>query len=122
MRRFENYSFVVFHNKFINYLLIAIQSPYNLYHYSSIYQTNKSGVPLPGAINQAPPKPEAKLAQKDRAVGLKITNSGTITAVKWGLKETNFNHTQNIRAKKILERVRKFLTQVGRGNDFRKKL
>ena len=37
-------------------------------------------------------------------------------------ERNEFKHTQNIRAKKILERVRKFLTQVGRGNDFRKKL
>ena len=41
---------------------------------------------------------------------------------QWVLKETNSNHTQNIRAKKILERVRRFLTQVGRGKDFREKL
>ena len=41
---------------------------------------------------------------------------------KWILKETDSNHTQNIRAKKILERVRRFLTQVGRGKDFREKL
>ena len=43
---------------------------------------------------------------------------------QWILKETetNSNHTQNIRAKKILERVRRFLTQVGRGKDFREKL
>jgi hypothetical protein len=41
---------------------------------------------------------------------------------KWILQETDSNHTQNIRAKKILERVRRFLTQVGRGKDFREKL
>ena len=41
---------------------------------------------------------------------------------QWILKETNSSHTQNIRAKKILERVRRFLTQVGRGKDFREKL
>ena len=41
---------------------------------------------------------------------------------KWILKETDSNHTQNIRAKKILERVRRFLTLVGRGKDFREKL
>ena len=41
---------------------------------------------------------------------------------QWILKETDSNHTQNIRAKKILERVRRFLTQVGRGKDFREKL
>ena len=41
---------------------------------------------------------------------------------KWILKETDSNHTQNIRSKKILERVRKYLNQVGRGTDFRNKL
>ena len=41
---------------------------------------------------------------------------------QWILKETDSSHTQNIRAKKILERVRRFLTQVGRGKDFREKL
>ena len=41
---------------------------------------------------------------------------------QWILKETDSNHTQNIRSKKILERVRKYLNQVGRGNDFRNKL
>ncbi len=41
---------------------------------------------------------------------------------KWILKETDSNHTQNIRAKKILERVRKYLNQVGRGDDFRNRL
>ena len=41
---------------------------------------------------------------------------------QWILKETNSSHTQNIRSKKILERVRRFLTQVGRGKDFREKL
>ena len=41
---------------------------------------------------------------------------------QWILKETDSSHTQNIRAKKILERVRRFLTQVGRGTDFRNKL
>ena len=41
---------------------------------------------------------------------------------QWILKETDSNHTHNIRAKKILERVRKYLNQVGRGNDFRNRL
>ena len=41
---------------------------------------------------------------------------------QWILKETDSNHTQNIRSKKILDRVRKYLNQVGRGNDFRSKL
>ena len=41
---------------------------------------------------------------------------------KWIMQETDSNHTQNIRSKKILERVRKYLNQVGRGNDFRSKL
>ena len=41
---------------------------------------------------------------------------------KWILKETDSNHIQNIRSKKVLERVRKYLNQVGRGNDFRSKL
>ena len=41
---------------------------------------------------------------------------------QWILKETDSNHTQNIRSKKILERVRKYLNQVGRGTDFRNKL
>ena len=41
---------------------------------------------------------------------------------QWILKETDSNHTQNFRSKKILERVRRFLTQVGRGKDFREKL
>ena len=41
---------------------------------------------------------------------------------KWILKETDSNHTQNIRSKKVLERVRKYLNQVGRGDDFRNKL
>ena len=41
---------------------------------------------------------------------------------QWILKETASNHTHNIRAKKILERVRKYLNQVGRGTDFRNKL
>ena len=41
---------------------------------------------------------------------------------QWILKETDSNHTHNIRAKKILERVRKYLDQVGRGTDFRSKL
>ena len=41
---------------------------------------------------------------------------------QWILKETDSNHTHNIRAKKILERVRKYLNQVGRGTDFRNRL
>ncbi len=41
---------------------------------------------------------------------------------QWILKETDSSHTQNIRSKKILERVRRFLTLVGRGKDFREKL
>ena len=41
---------------------------------------------------------------------------------QWILKETDSNNTQNIRSKKILERVRKYLNQVGRGTDFRNKL
>ena len=41
---------------------------------------------------------------------------------KWILKETDSNNTQNIRSKKILERVRKYLNQVGRGDDFRNRL
>ena len=41
---------------------------------------------------------------------------------QWILKETDSNHTQNIRSKKILERVRKYLNQVGRGDDFRNRL
>ena len=41
---------------------------------------------------------------------------------QWILKETDSNHTQNIRSKKILERVRKYLNQVGRGTDFRNRL
>ena len=41
---------------------------------------------------------------------------------KWILKETDSNHTQNYRSKKILERVRKYLNQVGRGTDFRNRL
>ena len=41
---------------------------------------------------------------------------------QWILKETDSNHIQNIRSKKILERVRKYLNQVGRGTDFRNKL
>ena len=41
---------------------------------------------------------------------------------QWILKETDSNNTQNIRSKKILERVRKYLNQVGRGNDFRNRL
>ena len=36
--------------------------------------------------------------------------------------ETDSNHIQNIRSKKVLERVRKYLNQVGRGTDFRNKL
>ena len=38
---------------------------------------------------------------------------------KWILKETDSSHIQNIRSKKILEKVRKYLNQVGRGDDFR---
>ena len=45
-----------------------------------------------------------------------------VVQCQWILKETDSNHTQNIRAKKILERVRKYLNQVGRGTDFRNKL
>ena len=41
---------------------------------------------------------------------------------KWILKETDSNHSQNFRSKKILERVRKYLNQVGRGDDFRNRL
>ncbi len=41
---------------------------------------------------------------------------------QWILKETDSNHTQNIRSKKILERVRKYLNQVGRINNFKSKL
>ena len=41
---------------------------------------------------------------------------------QWILKETDSNNTQNIRSKKILERVRKYLNQVGRGDDFRNRL
>ena len=45
-----------------------------------------------------------------------------VVQCQWILKETNSNHTQNIRAKKILERVRRFLNQVGRGKEFRENL
>ena len=41
---------------------------------------------------------------------------------QWILKETDSSHTQNIRSKKILERVRKYLNQVGRINNFKSKL
>ena len=41
---------------------------------------------------------------------------------QWILKETDSNHSQNFRSKKILERVRKYLNQVGRGDDFRNRL
>ena len=41
---------------------------------------------------------------------------------KWIMQETDSNHTQNIRSKKVLERVRKYLNQVGRGDDFRNRL
>ena len=41
---------------------------------------------------------------------------------QWILKETDSNHTQNFRSKKILERVRKYLNQVGRGTDFNNRL
>ena len=41
---------------------------------------------------------------------------------QWILKETDSNHIQNIRSKKVLERVRKYLNQVGRENGFRSKL
>ena len=41
---------------------------------------------------------------------------------QWVLKETNSNHSQNYRSKKILERVRKYLNQVGRGKEFRQNL
>ena len=41
---------------------------------------------------------------------------------KWILKETDSNHTQNFRSKKILDRVRKYLDQVGRRNAFRNRL
>ena len=45
-----------------------------------------------------------------------------VVQCQWIFKETNSNHTQNIRAKNILERVRRFLNQVGRGDDFRNRL
>ena len=45
-----------------------------------------------------------------------------VVQCQWILKETDSNHTHNIRAKKILERVRKYLDQVGRGNGFRNRL
>ena len=41
---------------------------------------------------------------------------------QWIMQETDSSHIQNIRSKKILDRVRKYLNQVGRGNDFRSKL
>ena len=41
---------------------------------------------------------------------------------KWILQETDSNHTQNFRSKKILDRVRKYLNQVGRINNFKSKL
>ena len=41
---------------------------------------------------------------------------------QWIIQKTDSNHTQNIRSKKILERVRKYLNQVGRGDDFRNRL
>ncbi len=41
---------------------------------------------------------------------------------KWILQETDSNHTQNYRSKKILERVRKYLNQVGRGQEFKQSL
>ena len=41
---------------------------------------------------------------------------------QWVLKETNSNHSQNYRSKKILDRIRKYLNQVGRGTDFRNRL
>ena len=41
---------------------------------------------------------------------------------QWALKETNSNHSQNYRSKKILDRIRKYLNQVGRGTDFRNRL
>ena len=41
---------------------------------------------------------------------------------QWILKETDSNHTHNIRAKKILETVRKYLKQVGRIKNFKSKL
>ena len=41
---------------------------------------------------------------------------------QWVLKETNSNHSQNYRSKKILDRIRKYLNQVGRGKEFKQSL
>jgi hypothetical protein len=41
---------------------------------------------------------------------------------QWVLKETNSNHSQNYRSKKILDRIRKYLNQVGRGQEFKQSL
>ena len=45
-----------------------------------------------------------------------------VVQCQWILKETDSNHTQNFRSKKILDRVRKYLNQVGRINNFKSKL
>jgi len=41
---------------------------------------------------------------------------------QWIMDKTDSSHTQNIRSKKILLRVRKYLNQVGRIDSFKSKL
>jgi len=45
-----------------------------------------------------------------------------VNQCQWILKGTDSSHSQNIRSKKILERISKYLNQVGRINSIKEKL
>ena len=45
-----------------------------------------------------------------------------VNQCRWIMKETDSSHSQNIRSKKILERISKYLNQVGRINSIKEKL
>jgi len=42
-----------------------------------------------------------------------------VNQCRWIMKETDSIHSQNIRSKKILERISKYLNQVGRINSIK---
>ena len=42
-----------------------------------------------------------------------------VNQCRWIMKETDSSHSQNIRSKKILERISKYLNQVGRINSIK---
>ena len=51
-----------------------------------------------------------------------MVKGSNLSVLNFFMKETDSIHSQNIRSKKILERISKYLNQVGRINSIKEKL